>query len=132
MEVLISTNPGLRSRFPTTIHFPDYSTDELLAIFELRSAKSAYHLDDDARAKVRAWLEVVPRGQGFGNGRVARNLFETAVARHATRIVSLPDPSDEVLTTLTADDIPDAAPGGGEPEAELTIASGGNGMEAPT
>ena len=35
MEELISSNPGLRSRFPKVIHFPDYTTDELLAIIGL-------------------------------------------------------------------------------------------------
>ena len=34
MEELISSNPGLRSRFPKVIHFPDYTTDELLAIID--------------------------------------------------------------------------------------------------
>ncbi len=39
MQELIDSNPGLKSRFTRTIHFPDYDTDELVAIFELISAK---------------------------------------------------------------------------------------------
>lgn len=34
MAQFISSNPGLSSRFPKKIHFPDYSTGELLAIFQ--------------------------------------------------------------------------------------------------
>ena len=45
--------------------------------------------------------------KGFGNGRVARNLFEAAVARHASRVVTLESPTDDDLTTLMAHDIPD-------------------------
>jgi hypothetical protein len=63
---------------------------------------------------VRAWLAAQPRDRGFGNGRLARNLFEAAVANQATRLVALPDPTDEQLTTLTAEDVP--APGA-EPAA---------------
>ena len=33
MQALIDTNPGLESRFARTLEFPDYTTDELLAIF---------------------------------------------------------------------------------------------------
>jgi hypothetical protein len=40
---------------------------------------------------------------------VGRNLFEAAVSRHASRVVRLAEHPDEVLTTLTAADVPDAA-----------------------
>ena len=46
MATLIDANPGLQSRFARTIHFPDYTTEELVAIFESMSAASRYHLDE--------------------------------------------------------------------------------------
>lgn len=106
MAQLVSANPGLRSRFPKTIHFPDYDGDELVEIFRMRCDKGGYLPTDDAIAAVRAHLDAVPRDKGFGNGRVARNLFEAAVARQASRIVEVEDPSDVDLTTLEAGDIP--------------------------
>jgi Cdc6-like AAA superfamily ATPase len=107
MEALVSANPGMRSRFPKTIHFPDYSDDELVAIFETIGAKGHYGLDDGAERAVRRWLAAQPRDRGFGNGRLARNLFEAAVARQATRLVAIDHPTDGQLTTLTEADIPD-------------------------
>lgn len=109
MAEFVDANPGLRSRFPKSIHFPDYSDDELLAIFESIGGKGRYELTDEASQRVGAWIGAVPREKGFGNGRLARNLFETAVARQATRLAAVPDPTDAQLTTLEPDDIP--APG---------------------
>jgi hypothetical protein len=106
MDALVAANPGMRSRFPKTIHFADYSDDELLAIVESIGATGHYTLDDEGRAAVRRWLAAQPRDRGFGNGRLARNLFEAAVANQATRLVVLDHPTDEQLTTLTAADIP--------------------------
>ena len=106
MREFVDANPGLRSRFPKVIEFPDYDTDELVKIFGLIAAKSHYEADDGAREAIRAWLDAQPRTKGFGNGRLARNLFESAVARQATRIVRVQDPTDEQLVTLTVDDIP--------------------------
>jgi SpoVK/Ycf46/Vps4 family AAA+-type ATPase len=111
MADFIAANPGLASRFPKTIFFPDYTDDELWSIFESIGDKAGYHPDDQAQAAVRAWFAAVPRDKGFGNGRLARNLFEDAVARQAGRVVAIEDPTDEDLTTLTADDI--AKPGEG-------------------
>ena len=113
MAELVDTNPGMRSRFPRTIHFPDYDDDELMAILAALGAEGRYTLDDGARAAAAAWLAAQPRDRGFGNGRVARNLFEAAVANQASRLVTVERPSDEQLTTLTAADIPPA----GEPAA---------------
>lgn len=106
MADFIGANPGLRSRFPRTIVFDDYSTDDLVAIFTSIGEDSGYRGDEAAMAKVRAWFDAQTRDKGFGNGRVARNLFEASVARHASRVVTIEDPSDEDLTTLEADDIP--------------------------
>jgi hypothetical protein len=106
MAALVDANPGMRSRFPRTIHFPDYSNEELLAIFEAIGAEGRYQLDDAGREAVLDWFAAQPRDAGFGNGRLARNMFEAAVANQATRLVASDRPSDEELTTLTAADIP--------------------------
>jgi energy-coupling factor transporter ATP-binding protein EcfA2 len=106
MAELVDANPGLRSRFPKFIDFPDYSTDELMAIFTSLGAKQRYVCDPAALAKVRAWIDAQPRVRGFGNGRLVRNLFEAAVMRQASRLVGVDKPTDDQLCTLTVDDLP--------------------------
>lgn len=105
MRALIESNSGLRSRFPRTIRFPDYSDDELCAIFTSMCEEAAYRCDADCKERARAWFAAQPRDKGFGNARLARNLFEAAVARHASRVVDIPTPTDDHLVVLTADDI---------------------------
>jgi energy-coupling factor transporter ATP-binding protein EcfA2 len=105
MATLIDSNPGLQSRFARTVHFPDYSTDELVAIFELMSAKHAYHLDEAGALKLAEVIHHQPRTRGFGNARFVRNVFEAAVGRQAERLAAVDHPTDEQLTTLTAEDI---------------------------
>ena len=111
MADFIAANPGLASRFPKTVFFPDYSNDDLWKIFTSIGNKAGYKPDDEAEAKVKAWFESVPRDKGFGNGRLARNLFEDAVARQATRVVQIENPTDEQLTTLAAADIAEIGEG---------------------
>jgi SpoVK/Ycf46/Vps4 family AAA+-type ATPase len=110
MRTFLDSNPGLRSRFSKTIDFPDYTDDELLAIFESIGEQHRYGLDPDARAAVRAYFAASTRGPTFGNGRLARNLFEECVARQATRIVGETAPSDERLVTFVATDVPGPTP----------------------
>ncbi|MEX0658329.1 MAG: AAA family ATPase, partial [Egibacteraceae bacterium] len=117
MATFIDANPGLRSRFPKTIFFPDYTTDELLAILELLARRHHYRLTRGARDAMRTLLDRAPRDRGFGNGRLARNLFEAAVARQASRVVARVDAlhregrehTEEDLVTLTARDVPERA-----------------------
>jgi Cdc6-like AAA superfamily ATPase len=111
MDGFMDANPGLRSRFPKTIEFPDYTTDELVGIFDSIAEGAHYRVTDATRTRVHTWLGAFPRGKGFGNGRLARNLFEDAVARHATRVVTLTDPTDDQLVTLEESDIPEPGDG---------------------
>jgi hypothetical protein len=111
MADFVGSNPGLRSRFPRTIHFADYTTAELVAIFASMGEKLRYTPTPEALERVEALLGAAPRGKGFGNARLARNLFEVVVARHASRVVDLAAPTDEDLTRLVADDVPAELPG---------------------
>lgn len=105
MATLIDANPGLHSRFTRTVHFPDYTTEELVLIFGAMSEAMRYHLDESGRRQLEAVIDAVPRARGFGNARYVRNAFEAAVSRQAERLASVAEPSDDQLTTLTADDI---------------------------
>jgi Cdc6-like AAA superfamily ATPase len=113
MEEFLDFNPGMRSRFPRVIFFPDYTGAELVDIFESIGKKGEYRLDESARVKLLAWFDACPRTKGFGNGRLARNLFESAVAHQASRLVDITNPTDEQLVTFLPDDIP-------EPGQDLT------------
>jgi Holliday junction resolvasome RuvABC ATP-dependent DNA helicase subunit len=115
MAMFIDSNPGLRSRFPKSVHFPDYTTDELVAIFKGMCEKNGYTADDAAITAVRGRIDRIDRGKGFGNGRLVRNLFEATIGVQASRVVKIKDITDEQLVALTAADV-DAAP---EPEAAI-------------
>ncbi len=108
MTELIDANPGLASRFTRTLIFPDYTNEELVAIFELISSRQKYHLDADATNLLKAMLEAEPRSRGFGNARLTRNLFEAAIARQAMRLADVAAPTIDQLTTLVAADLADA------------------------
>jgi AAA lid domain/ATPase family associated with various cellular activities (AAA) len=105
MDEFIDANPGLKSRFTRFIDFPDYSTDELVEIFERMSGDLRYHLDESGRHALRVVIEAEPRTRGFGNARFVRNLFEEAVGRQADRLAKVGEPTDDQLTTLTAVDV---------------------------
>ncbi|MGH9152962.1 MAG: translation initiation factor IF-2 N-terminal domain-containing protein [Acidimicrobiales bacterium] len=105
MATFVGSNPGLRSRFPRTIAFPDYGDEELVAIFVVMASRSAYRCTPEALDRLGRWFAAQPRDKGFGNARLARNLFEASVARQASRVVAIESPTDDDLMALTADDV---------------------------
>ncbi len=88
MKKFLHSNPGLESRFNRFIDFPDYTLDELMAMFDMRCESKGYTLDPQARCALRQVIdrESTADVKGFGNGRGVRNLFETAIARQADRL----------------------------------------------
>jgi SpoVK/Ycf46/Vps4 family AAA+-type ATPase len=105
MQQLIETNPGLESRFARTLDFPDYTSDELVRIFELIAGRQEYHLAPEASDRLVEVIDAEPRGRGFGNARFVRNVFEQAVSMHAVRLADVEHPTRDQLTTLDPTDI---------------------------
>jgi stage V sporulation protein K len=86
MHEFLDSNPGLRSRFAREIEFPDYSTDELVAITERFAAQNEYRVTEPAAAELRRIFDRAQRGEGFGNARYARTIFEQALNAQALRL----------------------------------------------
>ena len=57
--------------------------------------------------RLRAILAATPRGEGFGNGRFVRTMFESAVVRQAWRLREIPSPDVEQLRELMPEDLAD-------------------------
>ncbi|MEV5962891.1 AAA family ATPase [Kribbella sp. NPDC051952] len=117
METLLDSNPGLRSRVARSIHFPDYTDEEMLAIFRLLAAESGFEVAGETAEKVTTTLHRLPRAPGFGNGRAARSLLERLSARQAVRVAGLVDPAPEEVRQLLVQDLP--------PVSGSTLAAGG-------
>jgi Holliday junction resolvasome RuvABC ATP-dependent DNA helicase subunit len=109
MESFIESNPGLRSRFTRFIDFPDYSPDELTAIFTRMVEEDGYTLAPGAVESVKVILARAyeSRSENFGNARLVRNLFERSLTTQANRLVSS-TPSRADLCVIAESDITSA------------------------
>jgi SpoVK/Ycf46/Vps4 family AAA+-type ATPase len=111
MTRFLAFNPGVAARFPTVLEFPDYSDDELVAIFEFMAAEAGFTLDTGVLDAVRRLLRAAPRGPSFGNARLMRNLLERSIARQAQRITSdTATVAGTEVRLLRPGDLPDRAP----------------------
>jgi len=104
MAIFIAQNPGLASRFRTTIEFDDYTDEELVRILQQMAQAADYDLDDGCVVRFEAILATTARGPMFGNARFARNLLEAAIGKHAWRLRDIDEPTVEQLRKLIADD----------------------------
>lgn len=105
MAVFIAQNPGLESRFRTTIDFADYTDDELAEIFRVMAAAAEYDVAETVVDRLREILGTVTRGPTFGNARYVRNLLEAAIGAHAWRLRDVGSPTVEQLRTILAEDL---------------------------
>ena len=111
MHDFIDTNPGLKSRFTQTIHFDDYTPDELTEIFLHLAEGKNFTIDEDTRAAIHRQFEQLDlrRDKNFGNAREARRIFNEAVERQSQRLVKLmgdPGFKESDMYSLTKEDLP--------------------------
>jgi len=107
MARFLRSNPGLQSRFPVNVEFPDYSIEELLQIAEVMLEERQYVLSPQARERLGSLLQDgAGPGRGLsGNARLVRNMIEKAIRRQSIRLAEREDCSKEELMLIEEEDI---------------------------
>ena len=88
METLMKANPGLRSRMPLLIDFPNYTKEQLFEIFMLMVRKH-FEYTPELEAEAKRFFDGLSDGymesREFANARFVRNLYERTWSKAALR-----------------------------------------------
>lgn len=110
MEQFLESNPGLRSRFNTTIHFEDYNESDMVKIFRMLADADDYIVTDAAAAALESVFgALMGTKDANGNGRFVRNFYERCLKCHSQRIAAQVDvgcdASRDDLQLITVSDV---------------------------
>lgn len=102
----IGLNPGLRSRIPSIIEFPDYSEDELVEIAHRISNSRDLLLEESAVDRMREALRLEKEKDGFGNARTVENMLDQAQRNATLRMSHLGNLATETESrTIRGEDV---------------------------
>jgi len=99
----LSSDPGLSSRFPNTVHFKDFTASECYIILQKQLAKQGFVLDDFDTAAAENLLDSCISGGDFANGRAVGNICNEVITCHIQRMVKNIHAED----VITLEDIQD-------------------------
>ena len=104
MTAFLESNSGLKSRFPNIINFEDYTGEQLYQIANIQAKSKGYEIEAGAKeALVKYFNEVQSiNAEEAGNGRLARNLIESAILKQAERVLNTTDTKE--MTMLKEED----------------------------
>jgi stage V sporulation protein K len=108
MDYFLTLNPGLHSRFPLVIDFPNYTIDQLMEIASRMLDEREYTLSHEAEKKLKdhlIWVKAVLSPNSFSNGRYVRNIIEKSIRAQAMRLLLQNSFDKHELMTLRSNDL---------------------------
>jgi stage V sporulation protein K len=108
MDYFLTLNPGLHSRFPLVIDFPNYTIDQLMEISSRMLDEREYSLSHEAEKKLKdhlIWVKSVLSPNSFSNGRYVRNIIEKSIRAQAMRLLLQNSFDKHELMTLRSNDL---------------------------
>jgi len=84
MQRFVKTNPGLKSRIPTTIHFPAYNGPDMVKIMHGMVKQGGNKFSPSAKRHVELAIHTI----GEGNAREVRNLYDEISDAQSRRLVA--------------------------------------------
>ncbi len=107
MDRFFDSNPGMRSRVAQHVDFPDYSSDELMAIAKLMLGSQNYCFSPAGERAFREYIPLRMKLEHFANARSIRNALDRARLRQANRLFAgrKNKLTKNDLVTIEADDV---------------------------
>jgi stage V sporulation protein K len=108
MDYFLTLNPGLHSRFPLVIEFPNYTIEQLMEIASRMLDEREYSLSHEAEKKLKdhlIWVKAVLSPNSFSNGRYVRNIIEKSIRAQAMRLLLQNSFDKHELMTLRSNDL---------------------------
>ncbi len=104
MEQFVKQNSGLKSRIPHVLEFPNYTREELIAIF-FKMLEGKFEYESDLKEALHDYILNIPdenlNDREFSNARFIRNLYERLWGKAAYRISQ----SEDKLLLLKKEDM---------------------------
>ncbi|WP_007513555.1 AAA family ATPase [Pseudofrankia saprophytica] len=132
MKTFLSNNPALADRFSRTVRFPDYTAEELVAIFQRLAADSQFKIDPAVLTALLARFVLPGVGGRAANARHVQRTLSEMVDSVALRAAA--DGENVDIGLLTVADLPEepmvsglsrpAASAGGTASDEVTTGTG--------
>lgn len=111
MEQLLNSNPGLASRFPLRMNFPDYNVSELLQMISDYLNRYSYKLNKGAEKRLQKIVERVSTLHNFGAGRFINNLLQNIIlpnmANRLAEKIDMGAVNADLLTAIYPEDVPE-------------------------
>jgi stage V sporulation protein K len=108
MDQFLTLNPGLYSRFPLVIDFPDYTIDQLMEIGDKMLQEKEYTLSHEAEKRLRDhlyWIKNSLNVTSFSNGRYMRNVIEKSIRAQSMRLLMQNQFDRHDLMTIRSNDL---------------------------
>lgn len=99
MGEFLKSNSGLKSRFPNIIEFEDYTAEEMYEIANVIAKSKGYCIDEDCKKPLISLFErnQIKGKKDNGNGRMVRNIIESAILEQSKRIINAQDSQLDLL-----------------------------------
>ncbi len=109
MDTFLQANPGLKSRFDSSMIFEDFTEDELFKIAEFMFHNEELSMTDEAAVIIKERLGEMyhARDEYFGNAREVRKLVQEVSQLHHLRMADLPKDQRTVkmITSVSPEDL---------------------------
>lgn len=86
MRHFVNSNPGIASRVANTFDFEDYSSEELLLIFQKNMDRAGFEVTEESLKKIKTIFKYFSKKKNYGNGRFVTKLQQEIFMLHASNI----------------------------------------------
>ncbi|MBK9330679.1 MAG: AAA family ATPase [Sphingobacteriales bacterium] len=130
MNVFLSSNPGLNSRFDKKLLFQDYTPEQMMQIADWYLKRESLSATEETKSHLLAYFDSLykNRDKFFGNARTVRQTIDEAVKNQHLRMAKIPAPlrNEKDIYTMLPEDVAEFIYQGNTVKKQLGFRLGGD------